>query len=148
MCDSVLGFIPFPKSYFVIPSVRSTSDARKFFVVNGIWDLVSAEVQRHVTDYDLYGRYPEVIYTVVLSRYPFYHVITTIITCASISVVNLMVFILPTESGEKVSLGITNVLALVLFQQLIGEHVPPTSDSMPFICKYNDVVYNMTLMLQ
>ena len=137
-CRARFGSWVYPISQmdFVSRSVRTTSDARKFFIQNGIWDLASAEAHGHVTDYELYGRYPEVIYTIVLTRRPFFHVLTTIIPCAMLSLVNLMVFILPTESGEKVSLGITNVLALVLFQQLIGEHVPPTSDGMPFICKY------------
>ena len=72
----------------------------------------------------------------ILSRGSFYYVLIIIIPCNLLALINLMVFLLPTESGEKVSLGITNYLALVLTQQLVGELIPPASDRLPIIlCK-------------
>ncbi|XP_072040020.1 neuronal acetylcholine receptor subunit alpha-7-like isoform X2 [Amphiura filiformis] len=84
----------------------------------------------------LYGLYPELIFTVVLKRRPMFHILSFILPCALLSILNLLAFILPTASGEKVSLGITNLLAVVLFQQLIGDTLPPSSESMPIISYY------------
>ena len=47
-----------------------------------------------------------------------------------------MVFFLPPECGEKLTLSITNLLAMVVFQQLIAETMPPTGDDSPIIGKF------------
>ncbi|XP_072040024.1 neuronal acetylcholine receptor subunit alpha-7-like isoform X2 [Amphiura filiformis] len=80
--------------------------------------------------------FPEVVYTILLRRRPLFHVFSFSLPCGLLSLLNLLAFILPTESGEKVSLGITNLLALVLFQQLIGDSLPPSSTDMPIISYY------------
>lgn len=41
-------------------------------------------------------------------------------------------FYLPADSGEKVSLGVTVLLALTVFQLLVAESMPP-SESVPLI---------------
>ncbi|XP_072039498.1 neuronal acetylcholine receptor subunit alpha-10-like [Amphiura filiformis] len=109
-----------------------------YFVENGIWELDDdVVIERKVVDYNNpLGLFPEVIYTVVLKRRPGFYIITLIVPCITLSVLNLLAFILPTASGEKVSLGITNLLALVLFQQVIGSLLPPSSTNIPFISYY------------
>ena len=37
-----------------------------------------------------------------------------------------MVFILPCESGEKISLGISSMLAMMVFLMAMTENLPPT----------------------
>ena len=44
-----------------------------------------------------------------------------------------MVFYLPVESGEKVSLGVTVMLALTVFLLLVAETMPPQSVVIPLI---------------
>ena len=118
--------------------LRPDATFATYYVPNGIWDLTEVHPERIATVWpDFDDSYPEIVFTLVLSRKPLYYILTVMVPCFMLSLVNLMVFVLPTESGEKVSLGITNVLALVLFQQLIGETMPPVSDKSPLICKYN-----------
>lgn len=45
----------------------------------------------------------------------------------------VLVFCLPPESGEKVSLGVTVLLAMTVYQLLIAETIPPTSEVIPLI---------------
>ena len=47
-----------------------------------------------------------------------------------------LVFCLPPESGEKVSLGVTVLLAMTVYQLLIAETIPPTSEVIPLIGGY------------
>ena len=115
--------------------LRKFRSVNQFYVENGVWD-VSVTIKSDPRSYEGYdGEYAEIIYTLWLTRRPAYYIFTVITPCFMLSLINLMVFVLPTESGEKVSLGITNVLALVLFQQLIGQSIPPVSDKSPYICK-------------
>ena len=92
------------------------------------------EVKRYEKFYSDYAAYYTLIQvSLILTRRPLYYILVIVVPCTLLSLINLMVFLLPTESGEKVSLAITNFLALVLVQQLIGEFIPPADDKFPII---------------
>ena len=48
-----------------------------------------------------------------------------------------LMFLLPPEAGEKVSLGITVLLAFTVFQLVIGDSMPKTSEYLPILGMYN-----------
>lgn len=50
-----------------------------------------------------------------------------------LSILTLMQFWLPCECGEKVTLGLTVLLAYSVFSFNIGENMPETSDVIPLI---------------
>ena len=52
-----------------------------------------------------------------------------------LSILTCLTFYLPTESGEKVSLGLTVLLAFSVFMLLIAESMPATSEFIPLIGK-------------
>jgi len=47
--------------------------------------------------------------------------------------IGILVFFLPPESGEKVSLSVTVLLAMTVYQLLIAETIPATSEVIPLI---------------
>ena len=53
-----------------------------------------------------------------------------------ISFLSIFVFYLPTDAGEKMTLSISILLALVVFLLLISKILPPTSIVVPLIAKY------------
>ena len=55
--------------------------------------------------------------------------------CMLISSMALLGFLLPPDSGEKVSLEITVLLSLAVFLLVVSETMPPTSETFPFIGK-------------
>lgn len=56
--------------------------------------------------------------------------------CVLLMGIGVLVFCLPPESGEKVSLGITVLLAMTVYQLLIAEAIPPTSEVVPLIGQF------------
>ena len=42
-------------------------------------------------------------------------------------------FYMPSDSGEKVTMGITTLLSMTVFLMLVAENMPPTSDVLPLI---------------
>jgi nicotinic acetylcholine receptor len=52
-----------------------------------------------------------------------------------LSILTLLVFCLPPESGEKIALGITVLLAFSVFMLAIAESMPETSENIPLISK-------------
>ena len=109
-----------------------------YFVGDGVWDLVNISLQNEVSNFAS-SNYSEISVTLVISRRYLFYVLNVIMPCGLFSLINLMVFILPTESGEKISLGITDLLALTLSQEVIAGIMPPTSDKSPLICKYTSI---------
>jgi len=61
-----------------------------------------------------------------------------------LSVLTCLTFYLPSESGEKVSLGLTVLLAFSVFMLLIAESIPATSEFIPLIGIYFTVVMSLT----
>ena len=71
---------------------------------------------------------------VLFRRRPLYYLFNLLIPCMFLSLVALLTFFLPPESGEKVSLGVTVLLSLTVFLLLVAETMPPTS-TVPIIGK-------------
>ncbi len=150
-CNLTFGSFTYEstKLDFQIPYNNSFDDA--VFTDNGIWAF-DTEIERDENFVLQYGEaYPQIRISLILTRRSLYYVLVIVVPCTLLSLINLMVFLLPTESGEKVSLAITNFLALVLVQQLIGGFIPPADDKFPIIlCKYiiNSRIYIFSILLQ
>ncbi len=53
--------------------------------------------------------------------------------CMMMSTLTVLVFCLPPDSGEKIALGVTVLLAFSVFMLAIAEKMPETSESIPLI---------------
>ncbi|XP_062849142.1 neuronal acetylcholine receptor subunit alpha-7 [Trichomycterus rosablanca] len=107
------------------------------YIANGEWDLVEVPGRRNERFYDCCKEpYPDVTFTVVMRRRTLYYGLNLLVPCVLISTLALLVFLLPADSGEKISLGITVLLSLTVFMLLVAEIMPATSDSVPLIAQY------------
>ena len=77
--------------------------------------------------------YPDVTFYVVMERRPAFYLLTMLFPCILTSCVAAAGFLLPVESGEKVSLAITVLLSLAVFLLVVSESLPPSSDNFPII---------------
>ncbi|PNI19194.1 CHRNA7 isoform 4, partial [Pan troglodytes] len=104
------------------------------YIPNGEWDLVGIPGKRSERFYECCKEpYPDVTFTVTMRRRTLYYGLNLLIPCVLISALALLVFLLPADSGEKISLGITVLLSLTVFMLLVAEIMPATSDSVPLI---------------
>ena len=74
-------------------------------------------------------------FTIYMRRKPLYYVMNIMLPCLMLSLLDLLVFCLPPESGEKVSLGITVLLSFSVFLLVIADNVPQTSETAPLLGK-------------
>lgn len=107
---------------------------QEVFSQNGVWELIAVNVTSELIYFKCCPHpYSLVKYSLTLRRQSSFYVVNIIIPCVLLSVLTLLVFYLPPDSGEKISLGMTNLLALILFQQLIAESMPPRGDEAPVL---------------
>ncbi|EPQ10668.1 Neuronal acetylcholine receptor subunit alpha-7 [Myotis brandtii] len=107
------------------------------YIPNGEWDLIGIPGKRSERFYECCKEpYPDVTFTVTIRRRTLYYGLNLLIPCVLISALALLVFLLPADSGEKISLGITVLLSLTVFMLLVAEIMPATSDSVPLIAQY------------
>ncbi|XP_068600247.1 neuronal acetylcholine receptor subunit alpha-10-like [Brachionichthys hirsutus] len=113
------------------------------FIPNVEWEVLGMPAKKNVI---LYGccsdPYPDITFTLHLKRRASFYIFNLILPCMMISFLSPLGFYLPADSGEKVSLGVTVLLALTVFQLLVAESMPP-SESVPLIGKY----YIATMMM-
>ncbi|KAF5308844.1 hypothetical protein FQR65_LT00544 [Abscondita terminalis] len=109
------------------------------YQANGEFDLVSFSSVKHVEFYSCCPEpYPDITYTIKLRRRPLFYVFNLILPCILINGIALLVFYVPSESGEKVTLGISALLSMTVFLMTIRETLPPTEKT-PLISLYYGV---------
>ncbi|XP_039608094.1 cholinergic receptor, nicotinic, alpha 11 isoform X1 [Polypterus senegalus] len=107
------------------------------YLPNGEWDLIGVPGSRNEIFYDCCKEpYPDITFYVTIRRRTLYYALNLLIPCVLLSSMTLLVFLLPADSGEKISLGITVLLSLTVFMLLVAEIMPATSDSIPLIGQY------------
>ncbi|KAI8500747.1 Neuronal acetylcholine receptor subunit alpha-7 [Branchiostoma belcheri] len=107
------------------------------FILNEQWDLLDLDAVRNELIYPCCPEpYPDVTFHISMRRKSLYYVFYVIAPCAMMAVMGLLVFCMPSDCGEKLSVGITMLLALVVFAQIIAESLPATSRYIPLIGQF------------
>lgn len=110
------------------------------YVDNGEWTLINTRMIRNVKYYPCCTEpFPDVTFYIHIRRRVLYYAFNVMIPCMLLSSLSLTGFCLPPDSGEKVTLGLTVLLAFSVFMLLIAENMPPTSEYIPLIGKFSEV---------
>ncbi|XP_041253136.1 neuronal acetylcholine receptor subunit beta-2 isoform X1 [Onychostruthus taczanowskii] len=112
------------------------------FTPSGEWDIVALPGRRNENPDD--STYVDITYDFIIRRKPLFYTINLIIPCILITSLAILVFYLPSDCGEKMTLCISVLLALTVFLLLISKIVPPTSLDVPLVGKY--LMFTMVLV--
>ena len=72
-------------------------------------------------------------FTFRLKRKPQYVIVNVVLPILLLCLLNVLVFILPAESGERVSYAITVLLSIAVFMTIVSDILPKTSEPLPII---------------
>ncbi|KAI8481182.1 Neuronal acetylcholine receptor subunit alpha-2 [Branchiostoma belcheri] len=104
---------------------------------NGEWVLEDAPGAKHVVKYECCPeKYIDITYYLIIRRLPLFYTINLIIPCLLISFLTVLVFYLPSDCGEKMTLCISVLLSLTVFLLVINDIIPSTSLVVPLIGEY------------
>uniref|UniRef100_A0A7I4YBE0 Nicotinic acetylcholine receptor non-alpha subunit 27 n=1 Tax=Haemonchus contortus TaxID=6289 RepID=A0A7I4YBE0_HAECO len=105
------------------------------FTENGEWEIVENRTFRY-QQHSGNTKFATVVFELHLRRRTLFFMYNIVAPCVMLSILTMMQFLLPCESGEKVTLGLTVLLAYSVFSFNIAESMPETSEVIPLIAIY------------
>ena len=107
------------------------------YVNSGTWDIIKCPgVYIYAFDRQEGHFKAQITFTLNIRRKTLFYTVNLIIPCVLISFLSVCVFYLPADAGEKMTMCISILLALVVFLLLVSKILPPTSITIPLIAKY------------
>ncbi|XP_048867048.1 acetylcholine receptor subunit delta [Brienomyrus brachyistius] len=108
------------------------------FTENGEWEIVHKPAKKNTyknIPMDS-NKHQDITFYLIIRRKPLFYIINIIIPCVLISFMASLVYYLPADSGEKMTLSISVLLAQSVFLLLISQRLPETSMAIPLFVKY------------
>uniref|UniRef100_A0AAY4AN81 Acetylcholine receptor subunit delta n=1 Tax=Denticeps clupeoides TaxID=299321 RepID=A0AAY4AN81_9TELE len=108
------------------------------FTENGEWEIIHKPARKNTyksIPMDS-NKHQDITFYLIIKRKPLFYIVNIIIPCVLISFMASLVYYLPADSGEKMTLSISVLLAQSVFLLLISQRLPETSMAVPLIVKY------------
>ncbi|NWR31971.1 ACHA3 protein, partial [Tachuris rubrigastra] len=135
-CTMKFGSWSYDKAKIDLVLIGSTMNLKDYWE-SGEWAIIKAPGYKHDIKYNCCEEiYPDITYSLYIRRLPLFYTINMIIPCLLISFLTVLVFYLPSDCGEKVTLCISVLLSLTVFLLVITETIPSTSLVIPLIGEY------------
>ncbi|XP_038163113.1 neuronal acetylcholine receptor subunit alpha-3 isoform X2 [Cyprinodon tularosa] len=135
-CTMKFGSWTYDKAKIDLVLIGSTINLKDFWET-GEWIIIDAPGYKHDIKYNCCEEiYTDITYSLYIRRLPLFYTINMIIPCLLISFLTVLVFYLPSDCGEKVTLCISVLLSLTVFLLVITETIPSTSLVIPLIGEY------------
>ncbi|KAK2716449.1 acetylcholine receptor subunit beta-like 1 [Artemia franciscana] len=103
---------------------------------SGTWDIIEVPAYLNENIGDNNQTETDLTFYITIRRKTLFYTVNLILPTVLISFLCVLVFYLPAEAGEKITLGISILLSLVVFLLLVSKILPPTSLVLPLIAKY------------
>ena len=115
---------------------------QKHYYEHGEWKLTKTRAHHGTVD-----NFPVIAVEITLERKPTFLIVNIMLPIIFMSILNLLVFILPVESGEKVSYAITVLLSIAVFLTLVGDNLPQISNPMSILSYYLLSVLSLSVFI-
>jgi len=114
------------------------------YTTNGEWALIGVPATRNEVIYECCPEpYLDITFIIKIRRRTIYYFFNLIVPCVLIASMAVLGFTLPPDSGEKLSLGVTVLLSLTVFQDSVSATMPITSLQIPLLGTYFNCIMFM-----
>nr|KAI8757366.1 acetylcholine receptor subunit beta-like 1 [Biomphalaria glabrata] len=147
-CQLDLTYYPFDQQtcYLQLVSIPHNAEELQFtvrfprakildYMIHGEWDLKKTEVQTKLVYVGTTTR-SLIEVTIVMKRRPTCFIFNILLPVVLLSFLNIFVFVIPAESGEKISYGLTMLLALSVYLSTVSGMIPRSSLTLPNVIIY------------
>ena len=111
-----------------------------FYIENGEWSIM-----RTVANVTVENNF--ITFWFTLKRKSLFHTVNVLLPVAFMSLITLFTFLIPVESGERVSYSITCLLAIAVFLTLVSDNLPKTSNPMSVMCYYLMIMLIISILI-
>jgi hypothetical protein len=133
MCQIEVTSFAFSTNVLNLIKSRDTVNTEDFRE-NGEWILYTSRVEARSLEED--GEtFSQLDFKIVFKRRPGYYLTNMIYPVMLISLMTNLAFLLPADSGEKISYILTVLLAIAVLLTIVGDSMPTTSTNNPAIGK-------------
>ena len=116
----------------------------KQYLNSSTWNIIQTKSEFHSVYYRCCTHpFHDITFTFVLRRCPLYYIFNVIAPCIVLVLMVLFSFTLPPQSGERLSINITVMLALAVFLQMLSGLLPQTSQTTSILS-----IFFITLMTE
>ncbi|XP_059154939.1 neuronal acetylcholine receptor subunit alpha-6-like [Physella acuta] len=124
---------------------RDSKAMTTFYTANGEWELVDSSVS--VFNLSTYENIALSAINIEFSikRRPLFLIFNVVLPVVFLSFLNILVFVIPVESGEKIAYGITVLLALSVFMSIVSAMLPRSS-TMPRVTVYLFILLTISVL--
>ncbi|KAL3831897.1 hypothetical protein ACJMK2_023591 [Sinanodonta woodiana] len=88
-----------------------------------------------------------VVFTMKLRRKPLFYLLNVIVPVIMLSALNVCIFVLPAESGEKASFSVTVFLSLAVFLTIVTSTLPQNSEKISFFGIYLIIMAGLSTLI-
>ncbi|XP_028397906.1 neuronal acetylcholine receptor subunit alpha-7-like [Dendronephthya gigantea] len=135
-CQLIIGSRTYNKKALKIVPKNRHADIKQY-TVHGEWTLLGTSALQKSVEYSYSDEeYSTVRFYFYLRRQTLYYMMNFIVPCVLIAVLTVPVLLLPPESQERQSYGVTVLLSFTILIMMLQEKVPPTSKVYPMIGVY------------
>ncbi|XP_026493329.1 acetylcholine receptor subunit beta-like 2 isoform X1 [Vanessa tameamea] len=115
------------------------------FYLSVEWDILEVPATRNEEYYPCCPEpFSDITFKLTMRRKTLFYTVNLIIPCVGLTFLTVLVFYLPSDSGEKISLCISILVSLTVFFLGLAEIIPPTSLAIPLLGKY--LLFTMILV--
>lgn len=120
----------------------STTVSQNYFLGNGEWDLTDTSAYVSAA-----SGVNNLAFWFTLKRKSKFVMTNVVLPIIFLAVLNILVFAIPADAGERIGFSVTMLLALAVFLTLVGDNVPKTSAPMPIFSSYLMAVLVLSLLI-
>lgn len=103
---------------------------------SGEWDILkTGHLLENMTECCPVDVYPQLRFLITLKRKTSYYVLNILLPVVLLSFLSVVVFLLPMDSGEKMSYSLTVLLSYAVFLSIITGSMPTTSNHLSLLGK-------------
>ncbi|XP_062572065.1 neuronal acetylcholine receptor subunit alpha-3-like [Saccostrea cucullata] len=144
MCKIEVTSFAFTTEVLTLNKTRDTVNSEDFNE-NGEWIFYSSRVEERVLE-ENGEKFSKLEFQIVFQRRPGYYLTNIVYPVILISLLTNLSFLLPTDSGEKISYILTVLLALAVLLTLVGDSMPSTSKHTAVIGIYISIILMMAAL--
>ncbi|XP_056009784.1 acetylcholine receptor subunit alpha-like [Ostrea edulis] len=124
-CSIRIGTLYSEDENLLLGQLSETVDLSNY-AHNEEWKIIHSFTKKKKLEHE--KSFTEIEFTIVMKRQPFFHICNTILPILMLSVLNMVCFLVPIESGEKINMTMAIFLTFAVLMTIISETVPKSGE--------------------